>query len=112
MSPENNLTFTRANGLNVTWTGGSGNLEIDLTSCVDSGCNTGASVSCKVPASLKSFTIPFYVLEALPAGNFAGFILSSYSEASFTASGLDAGTITTFNNEFGFGDDGVRAASR
>lgn len=103
VSPENNSTVTRANGLNVTWTGGSGNLEIDLSSCVDSGCNTGASVSCKVPASLKSFTIPSYILEALPAGSFAGFVLSSYSEAPFTATGLDAGTISTFNNEFGFG---------
>jgi uncharacterized protein (TIGR03437 family) len=103
VSPENNSTVTRANGLKVTWTGGSGNLQIDVNSCVDSACNTGASASCKVPASLHSFTIPPYVLQALPAGNFAGFVLSSYSESSFPATGLDSGAITTLSNQSGFG---------
>jgi hypothetical protein len=56
-----------------------------------------------VPASLHSFTIPSYILEALPAGNFAGFVFSSYAESAFTAAGLDAGAITTYNNEAGFG---------
>ena len=103
VSPQNNDSATRANGLKVTWTGGSGNLQIDVNSCVDGGCNTGASASCKVPASAKSFTIPAYILEALPAGNFAGLVLSSYAESAFTATGLDSGAITTFNNEGGFG---------
>ena len=103
VSPVNNSTVTRANGLKVTWTGGGGNLQIDVNSCVDGQCNTGASASCKVPASLHAFTIPPYVLQALPAGNFAGFVLSSYSESSFPATGLDAAGITTLISQSGFG---------
>jgi len=74
-----------------------------MNSCVDSSCNSGASASCKVPASLQTFTIPSYILDALPASNFAGLVLSSYSESPFTAVGLDAGTISTFSNIAGFG---------
>src|SRR5579871_25248 len=103
VSPVNNGSATRANPLKVSWTGGSGNLQIDIFSCVDIGCNVGASASCKVPASLNSFTIPSYILEALPASTSAGFVLSSYAESAFTASGLDSGEITTFNNMAGFG---------
>ena len=103
VSPQNNGSATRANGMKVSWTGGSGNLMIELGSCSDNSCNNGAGAVCRVPASLGSFTIPAYVLEALPAGNFAGLVLSSYSEASFTATGLDAGSIFTYGNDSGFG---------
>ncbi len=103
VSPANNGTATRANGMTVTWTGGSGELQILVNSCSDSSCKNGASAVCIVPATLQSFTIPPYVLEALPAGSSAGLVLSSYSVASFTATGLEAGTITIYSNDSGFG---------
>jgi uncharacterized protein (TIGR03437 family) len=103
VSPVNNGTATRANGMRVTWTGGSDNLQIQVNSCSDNTCANGASAICIVPASLGTFTIPPYILEALPAGNSAGVVLSSYSDATFTAMGLDAGTIGTYSNTSGFG---------
>lgn len=103
VSPVNNGTATRANGMTVKWTGGSENLQIQVNSCSDNTCDNGASAICIVPASLGTFTIPPYVLEALPAGNSAGVVLSSYSDATFTAMGLDAGTIATYSNTSGFG---------
>jgi uncharacterized protein (TIGR03437 family) len=103
VSPVNNGSATRANGMTVTWTGGSGNLQVELNSCSDNSCNNGASAVCIVPASAGTFTIPPYVLEALPAGTSAGLVLSSYSMASFTATGLNAGTLLTYSNDSGFG---------
>lgn len=103
VSPVNGGNATLANGMTVTWTGGSGNLQIQVNSCFDNSCNNGASAVCIVPASVGTFTIPPYVLEALPAGTSAGLVLSSYSMASFTATGLNAGTILTYSNVSGFG---------
>ncbi len=103
VSPVNGGTATRANGMTVTWTGGSGSLEIEVNSCADDSCGSGAAAVCHVPASLGTFTIPPYAMLALPAGNNAGIVLSSYSAASFTAAGLNAGTISAYSNVAGFG---------
>lgn len=96
-SPGNNGTATRSDGLPVTWSPGSGELQIQVTSCADSQCLIGASVTCNVPASAGSFTIPSYILEALPASNLAGVRLSSLSTAAFTATGLDLGILSTYS---------------
>ncbi len=56
-----------------------------------------------MPASAATFTIPPCILLALPADNSAGLVLSSYSEATFTATGLNAGTLSTYGNDSGFG---------
>jgi hypothetical protein len=68
------FAITRANGLTVTWIGGSANgtIEIDVYSATDQSFNYGASAKCIVPSSSGSFTIPPNVLMALPAGSFAG----------------------------------------
>ncbi len=102
-SPSNNGSATRANGLTVNWTGGAGMLQIEVNSCSPGSCNNGAAAICYVPASLGTFTVPAYVLEALPAGTAAGVVLSSYSEASYTATGLNVGGIQTFSSVSGFG---------
>lgn len=102
-SPVNNGSATRANGMTVTWTGGSGSLEIEVNSCTDSSCKNGAAAVCHLPASLGTFNIPAYVMEALPAGSSAGIVLSPYSAAPFTATGLQAGSISTYSNAAGFG---------
>lgn len=78
-------------------------LQIEVNSCSPGSCNNGAAAICYVPASLGTFTVPAYVLEALPAGTAAGVVLSSYSEASYTATGLNVGGIQTFSSVSGFG---------
>jgi hypothetical protein len=62
----------------------------------------GATARCTVAASAGTFTIPPYVLLALPAGNF-GTLQFSYqtAEVPFTATGIDAGSLNTWN-------DGIR----
>ena len=103
VSPMNNGAATRANGLPVSWTEGSGVLKIRVSSCSDNSCDSGAAAVCNVPASAGTFTIPPYVMEALPASTAAGVVLSYYSTVSFTATGLNAGFLTIDGNDSGFG---------
>ncbi len=104
-SPVNNGAATRANGLTVTWTGGSGNVAMDMQSCTDSSCNNGASAECIAPASPGTFTIPPSVLLALPASTSAGFVFSTVIYSPFTATGLNLGAISLSRyNIAGFGN--------
>lgn len=69
----------------------------------NTGAN-GAGAVCPAPASAGTFTIPTYVLLALPASTFAGFVFSTQTEASFTATGLNLGFISVGRyNVAGFG---------
>jgi uncharacterized protein (TIGR03437 family) len=106
----NNFTVTRSNGMTVTWTGGApnGHVEIQVLSAIDNTFNVGALATCKVPASAGTFTIPSYVLLALPAGNFTYFALGpgtiqAAAAAPFTATGLNVGLLQLFIDGTGFG---------
>ena len=106
VSPMNNASVTRANGLTVTWTGGdpSGNVQMVVSSALDNTFTTGSLAICTAPASAGSFTIPPYVLLALPASNFAGFVFGSpFKYTAFTAPGLNFGLIQTRADNAGFG---------
>jgi hypothetical protein len=104
VSPVNNATVTRSGGMTATWTGGSGNVLIEVYSATDNTFTNGAAAVCTVPASAGTFTIPPSVLLTLPAGNSAGFIFSTATEAPFTATGLNAGIISVDRyNDAGFG---------
>ncbi len=103
VSPVNNGSATRSSGMTVTWTGGSGDVEFEVASPTDNTNTNGATAVCTAPASAGTFTIPPYVLLALPAGNSAGLVLSSGALGSFTATGLNAGTLNTYSNDAGFG---------
>ena len=99
----NNLTVTRSNGMTVTWSGGdpNGHVEIEVSSATDNTGNNNAFAFCKAPASAGTFTIPSYVLLALPAGNFTSFELGpgaaqAAASAPFTATGLSIGFVQTF----------------
>ena len=99
----NNLSVIRSDGMTVTWRGGdpNGHVEIELISALDSSFNTAALAYCKAPASAGTFTIPSYVLLALPAGNFTALELGpgtvqGAASASFTATGLSIGFVQTF----------------
>ena len=98
VSPLNstNLTVTRSSGMTVTWKGGDGNVELYLSSATNSANTIGATAQCKADASAGAFTIPPYVLLALPAGNFDHFFLgSAESDVPFAATGLSLGTLHT-----------------
>jgi uncharacterized protein (TIGR03437 family) len=114
VSPVNNTTVTRSNGMTVTWTGGSGNVQIMVTGATDNTYSNGATAVCIAPAGPGTFTIPPYVLLALPApanfvgapgaGSPGGFVFSSITtEVPFTATGLSAGSLSTQANSAGFG---------
>ena len=97
------LTVTRSSGMTVTWTGGdpNGYVEISIASMTDTTFSAGAFANCKAPASAGTFTIPSYVLLALPAGKFTGFELGpgtnqAAATAPFTANGLTAGMVQTY----------------
>lgn len=62
-------------------------------SCTDSSCATGAQAVCTEPASAGTFTIPPSVLLALPAGSAGWFILSTETESSVSATGIDVGLL-------------------
>jgi uncharacterized protein (TIGR03437 family) len=106
----NGLTVTRSNGMTVTWRGGdpNGHVEIVLESAIDNMFNTGASAACTAPTSAGTFTIPPYVLLALPTGNFTHFgfgpgTVAAATAAPFTATGLNVGVVDTFIESTGFG---------
>ncbi len=58
-------SVSRANGVTVNWTGGSGYVTINGSSATAQ--SVGASFSCLAPASADTFTVPPGVLLALPA---------------------------------------------
>ncbi len=106
VSPVNNTTVTRSSGMTATWTGGdpNGNIQITVTSAIDNMFNNADQAICIAPASAGTFTIPPYVLLALPAGNFAGFVFAPFNTtAPFMATGLSVGILKTQNDGTGFG---------
>jgi hypothetical protein len=104
VSPVNGATVTRSNGMTVTWTGGSGYVQMVVAGATDNTFTNGAGAYCSAPASAGSFTIPPYILLALPAGNNAGFVFGPAApEVPFTATGLNAGILDTRINLTGFG---------
>ncbi|HTB16401.1 MAG TPA: hypothetical protein VK752_32765 [Bryobacteraceae bacterium] len=82
-------TVNRANGIPITWTGGSSSTYVYIagTSSSSTGSATG-SFFCYVPASADSFTVPNYIALALPAGTGSLSVGNVSNPASFTASGL------------------------
>jgi uncharacterized protein (TIGR03437 family) len=102
-------TVTRSLGQTVNWTGGdpSGNVLILGFSTVR-GANAGREFLCVAPTSAGTFTIPPPVLLALPASTSTGIPTSAaavsgalgvgYTKTnSFTAPGIDFGTIVGLN---------------
>ena len=103
----NGLTITRAKGMTVTWNpnGSTGNAEIVISAYFDQ--NTAAQAWCTAPASAGTFTIPPYVLLALPATNGANFWFQPGDQGptfsgTFTASGLTLGLAQSFVDSVAF----------
>lgn len=90
---------TRSSGMPITWSGGASNssVQIKVQSPTDSSSTNGALAICTVAATAGAFTIPPYVLLALPAGNLNYFQFQQQTEAAFTAPGVSYGTIQSYN---------------
>ena len=88
-------SITRSNGLTVAWTGGGANatVGIQLFGATDNTGLTGAQVKCYVPTSAGTFTIPGYILSALPAGNGTFGFAQFAPEVPIAATGLIDGEV-------------------
>src|SRR5207237_8825469 len=93
----NPTVVTRANGLTVTWSGGSANtfIELDGFSATDNTYNNGVSFQCSVPAASGTFTVPPSVLLALPGNNFGGLdFRPGVTPVTITGTGLTVTQVT------------------
>jgi uncharacterized protein (TIGR03437 family) len=84
-------SVTRASGQSITWTGGAPNSYV-IMSGSSSNATASASFVCYAPVSAGQFTVPSYVLLALPATTTSGSLLVENAvTGTFTASGLTNG---------------------
>ncbi|MGI8741055.1 MAG: hypothetical protein ACR2NN_00515 [Bryobacteraceae bacterium] len=105
-SPGSTATVTRSSGMTVTWTAASPNehVQIQISSATDSTNTTGATAQCNAPANAGTFTIPPYVLLALPPGKFAAFSFNPITpEVPFTANGISVGILSTQSDGIAYG---------
>jgi hypothetical protein len=99
-------TIDRTKDLTITWTGGSSGEFTAISGTASVGGGLGPSATspgnvflCIAPASAGTFTVPSFVLEALPStvNEFASSFLligTQTEPIKFSASGLDDGYLT------------------
>ncbi len=111
-NPASPATFSvnRSKGLTITWnpTGADSHVQIEIRS--GAAGNSFAQISCKAPVSAGTFTIPSYLLFALPNGNGTNFNFQTgdgpsgpASITTFSASGLPIGIAQAFADGITFG---------
>jgi uncharacterized protein (TIGR03437 family) len=87
-------TISRSQGVPVTWTGGGAGSYVVIgggSTATVGGQQVTVSFTCAAPASAGQFTVPSYILLALPAGS-GTLAVDNYSNPqTFTATGLDIG---------------------
>lgn len=83
-------TVTRTAGLPITWTGGASGTYVVMTGSSSSSLASG-SFTCVALVSAGQFTVPAYVLAAMPAGSGTVTVGNGTNFQSFTASGLNYG---------------------
>jgi len=90
-----NIPVTRANGMTLTWSGGTPNsfVQISGENSTDNTNSIGASFTCYALGSAGTFTIPPSVLLALPAGPNGGWSFTPTGSIAFSAPGLPLGII-------------------
>jgi hypothetical protein len=84
-------TVTRSAGLPITWAGGASGTFVFIGGNSSSSTASG-SFTCIAPVAAGQFTVPAYVLAALPAGTGSVEVENETAPASFTATGLNYGT--------------------
>ncbi|MGA2215211.1 MAG: hypothetical protein ABSH31_18195 [Bryobacteraceae bacterium] len=88
-------TVTRSQGQLITWTGGATGTYVIIA-----GSSTAAAVSesvaflCLAAAGADQFTVPSYVLLALPPGNGSLGVYNFAGGVSFSATGIDYGRVS------------------
>jgi hypothetical protein len=88
----------RAQGQTITWAGGASNAFVIIEGgSTDSSSQVSVSFTCFAAASAGQFTIPGYILDALPAGTGSLEVGAETGRGSFSASGLDQGTVAGFS---------------
>jgi len=87
-------TVTRASGQQVTWTGGASGSYTYITGS-SSNATASASFVCYAPTNAGQFTVPSYVLLALPTGTNGSLgVANTTTPTTFSASGLtNPGTV-------------------
>jgi uncharacterized protein (TIGR03437 family) len=85
-----NATVTRSSGATVTWSGGGSGTVVSISGSSAAGSNTG-SFTCIAPVAAGQFTVPSYILGAMPAGTGNMTVQNQSAYVPFTASGLDYG---------------------
>jgi hypothetical protein len=97
-------TINRSAGLNVTWTfsgASSGQMVVVSGGNFDARSSRSAMFFCTAPAAAGAFNVPSYILERLPVsaangtsrGELVVGALPMSPAASFTATGLDQGSV-------------------
>ena len=92
--------------MTVTWSGGNpgGKVQIFVIAATDNALSNVVQAFCAASSGPGTFTIPPYVMLALPATNFAGFTLApADTSVPLSAPGLDLGLLQTHNDGAGFG---------
>jgi len=83
-------TIIRPGGLAITWSGGEAGTFVIISGNSSAG-SASASFTCLAPVGPGQFTVPGYVLSALPAGS-GNLTVANYTNyGPFTATGLDSG---------------------
>lgn len=85
---------TRAQGLPVTWTGGGSGTYVNIqgsSTASISGSQVSVSFTCAAPTAAGQFTVPSYVLQALPAGSGTVTVTDSTLLLSVAPPGLAVG---------------------
>jgi virginiamycin B lyase len=84
----------RTRGMRVTWSGGGPGTYVTISGSSPSGPffdSPRGSFTCNAPGAAGEFTVPPYVLMALPAGTGTITVENSTNSAPFSALGLDFG---------------------
>jgi uncharacterized protein (TIGR03437 family) len=81
----------RTQGLTVTWTGGNPGTYVVIsgTSTLAGNATVIGGFTCRIAVEARTFTVPSYILLALPAGS-GGVALQNDLYGTFSASGLDS----------------------
>jgi uncharacterized protein (TIGR03437 family) len=111
-APDLNLPLpSGSNGVTLNWSGAAQDVTLQFQlQTSDSTSTSGATLLCNAPSSAGSFTIPLYVLLALPAGSFVEFSSMQYTEAPVSAPNLNYGVIvaTRTFSEQGYTTSAIR----
>lgn len=84
-------TIDRTQELKVTWTGGNPGTYVLISGVSTSTSHVTQSYKCLANAGDGQFTVPSYILSALPAGN-GGTLLQNNVYSPLSAAGLDIAT--------------------